>query len=293
MIKMFHKFIKKILPAIRIHSWGGFGSQLFALIIAGRLSKKAKYRRIRIIFHTSGVTERNLEIPQNWLERYEIEKIADFSNALSSNGIKRSTCLFKVFRQILRKFTQLLGIINSSNAEEDFRKIRPWILAIRGHYTQIHLTYAEIHTLMKHFELDNDKSVTRANAIHYRLGDLLILNEKSIIDPDRVLQIWKKHCKAELPLRIFSDGNSSQFEKVWKSVEGPPRFEFQMLSPIETIQSCYRAEEFIGTNAKLSLWIAIFRIATTSRPTYIPIEINHQLITLLGLQGLENSIHVY
>lgn len=293
MIKVFHKLIEKLLPAIRIHSWGGFGSQLFALIIAERLSKKTKFRHIRIIFHTSGVTERNLEIPMNWLDRFEIEEIADFRHQFPSNGVMESRISFQVFRNIFRKIMLSLGTLNSSNAEEDFRRIRPWIMSVRGHYTQIQLTDADIQGLMKNFDLDGDKSMVTANAIHYRLGDLLNLDEKSIVNPDRVLQIWKNHLKAELPLQIFSDGDRIEFEKVWKSVEGPMSFEFHMLSPIETIQSCFRAEQFIGTNSKLSLWIAIFRIVRTSRPTYIPIEIQHLLTTLLDLQGSENSIHLY
>jgi len=286
-------FHVKLLPAIRIHSWGGFGSQLFALIIADRLSRRTKLRSIRIIFHTSGVTERKLEIPKNWLRKFEIEEIADFHQQSPLKKAVARRGFFQVSRQRFKRFMQMIGITNSSNSEEEFKNIRPWIISVRGHYTQIRLTEDEIHGLMKYFELGMGGLRVNANAIHYRLGDLMKLDEKGIVSPARVLNIWKNHMRDGLPLQIFSDGNRTEFEKVWKSVEGPTNFEFHMLSPIRTIQSCCRVEQFIGTNAKLSLWIAIFRFATKSGPTFIPVEIQHQLRTLLDLQGTENSIYVY
>ena len=72
-MSVFRGLTLKILPRVRVHSWGGFGSQLFAMIIAERLIAKKGLRQIMIVFHTSGVTERELEIPKSWLDRFRIE----------------------------------------------------------------------------------------------------------------------------------------------------------------------------------------------------------------------------
>ena len=51
-----------ILPALRVHSWGGFGSQLFAAHAILRIQKLFPYRRIKVIIHSSGVTKRTKEV---------------------------------------------------------------------------------------------------------------------------------------------------------------------------------------------------------------------------------------
>ena len=43
-MSVFKELALKILPRVRVHSWGGFGSQLFAMIIAERLIAKAEVR---------------------------------------------------------------------------------------------------------------------------------------------------------------------------------------------------------------------------------------------------------
>ena len=54
--------LNTLLPNLRIHSWGGLGSQLFAAHIVLRLKQQYPGRRVRVIVHTSGVTKRYTEL---------------------------------------------------------------------------------------------------------------------------------------------------------------------------------------------------------------------------------------
>ena len=47
---------------LRIHSWGGLGSQLFALSLIFDLVRKFPKKRIELIHHTAGVTRRLFEV---------------------------------------------------------------------------------------------------------------------------------------------------------------------------------------------------------------------------------------
>jgi len=68
---------------IRVHCWGGFGSQIFACVIAKRLASLFPARKIVLIFHSSGVTRRTLEIPKGFTGDFTVLTQDDFrtSNA--------------------------------------------------------------------------------------------------------------------------------------------------------------------------------------------------------------------
>lgn len=288
-MSIFKELALKILPGVRVHSWGGFGSQLFAMIVAERLVAKKKLRQITIIFHTSGVTKRELEIPKSWLAKFRIEQVADYHPQSPRNWELQRKSLFVVIREGLKVVLSLIGFTATSNTEKEFLDLRPWVLSIRGHYTRIHLTEPEIDELLMKFGLSNATQSIKETAIHYRLGDLITLKSKGIIAPNRIIQAWKKGMTTELPLKIFSDGTRQDFEGVWQEVQGPANYEFYSLSPIQTIQSCFKVQEFLGTNAKLSLWVAVLRSGISMKKTLIPNEIRLQLETLLQNQTHSKS----
>ena len=290
---MFTIFRSRVFPAIRIHTWGGFGSQLFALVIAERLQSKLRFRRIKIIFHTSGVTERKLEIPELWLKRFQVVIIEDFPNQSREDLTADKNIYFLEIRQKLKFFLLKLGLTATSNSEFEFSNLKPWVLSIRGHYTSINLKDYEILELMTKFELSTDTPQQSVIAIHYRLGDLLKLAEKGFINPNRIIKTLKSSMEIDLPLKVFSDSSQDDFKKLWHEAKGPDVCRFCNLSPIQTIQSCFNAKEFLGTNSKLSLWIALFRSQASRYPTFVPTEIQHQINNLLILQTSSNCIDFY
>ena len=54
--------MQRFLPPLRIHSWGGLGSQLFAIALAEELKVIFPKRSFKIVLHTGGVTRRLPEI---------------------------------------------------------------------------------------------------------------------------------------------------------------------------------------------------------------------------------------
>lgn len=52
----------KLMPPLKIHCWGGVGSQLYALAVYERLLVRMPNRKIIIVFHSFGVTERIFEL---------------------------------------------------------------------------------------------------------------------------------------------------------------------------------------------------------------------------------------
>ena len=69
--------ILRFLPALRVHSWGGFGSQLFTAYVVLKLQKQFTNRRIKVVVHTSGVTRRVSEFDFETLgvEMIQVETI--------------------------------------------------------------------------------------------------------------------------------------------------------------------------------------------------------------------------
>ena len=287
------KFEFRFAPSINVHVWGGFGSQLFALIIAERLQIKTRLRRIKIIFHSSGVTERKLEIPEIWLEQFKVEIRDDYRDRSLNQGVRDSNLNISKIVKRIKNILITSGLTATSNSEKAFSELKPWVVSIRGHYTELQLRESEIRNLMDRFELSADTTPLNEVAIHYRLGDLLKLEAKGFIHPQRIIETWQNQMNNDLPLHIFSDSTNDDLKKIWQKAEGPKEFEFSNLSPIRTIQSCFNAEEFLGTNAKLSLWIALFRLAASRDSTFIPIEIRNQFNALSCKLISAYKINVY
>ena len=68
-----------LLPVLKIHSWGGFGSQLFTAYVILKVQKRYPGRRIKVIVHTSGVTRRVSEFEFAKLGA-KVVQVEDFEN---------------------------------------------------------------------------------------------------------------------------------------------------------------------------------------------------------------------
>ena len=56
--------VLQLVPSIKVHCWGGFGSQLFALALCNELKTKFPTRKLILILHSSGVSKRVPEIQE-------------------------------------------------------------------------------------------------------------------------------------------------------------------------------------------------------------------------------------
>ena len=269
--------LKRLLPAIKVHSWGGFGSQLFALLQYRNLDALYPGRRIVLVFHSSGVTRRGVEIQLflssiSWcfVDDFQ-EKEPDDSEKDYSNKVKKvKSAMFGAVKQ----FLLFIGVLIELESRQEIRRAKPWLLSVRGHYSYFKYDESLFLKLLNDFE---DKiefyyvqdCANDALVIQYRLGDLTTLESKTFIDPKLIRQVIEKVVAKETSqpqIHILTD-SLDYLSKLnfGKSIN----FTSSCLDPIETVIVGVRAKYFIGTASKLSLWIGIFR-ALAGKETYLP-----------------------
>jgi hypothetical protein len=178
-----------------------------------------------------------------------------------------------------------IGVIARLNDEADFDSISPFLTEVRGHYTRINLDMEEIHWILNSLDLSDFSNISISSpytAMHLRLGDLLTLKSKSHIDLDRLMQS-KKFFSDSRKLLIYSDSKSEEVLQVIENRFNEVDIEVLHLETLKVIASCLHAEVFVGTNSKISLWIAILRLTVGSgSSTVMPRDLAKQVRSLLS-----------
>lgn len=283
-------------PKIQVHSWGGFGSQIFACIAARRISQLFPMRGVVLHFHTSGVTRRLLELPKQFTYPFSVEILDDFRAGIKSETSYRRINPLFLFRRFLAFLLVNLGFITRVNNELDFTRIKPWLLQVRGHYTQLSLTKAEIEWLVGKLVKDEHSGQSKTQdelVLHLRLGDLMTLKNKSFIDPGRLTRILRENSNSK-ELIVYTDGSEDDAMSVIGSIAQEMRISVRNNTTTDTIRECLECSIFVGTNSKISLWIAVLRTQIhTAKKTYIPKEISSQFNTLMKDFSKNSSLLVY
>ena len=283
--------MKILFFPISVHCWGGLGSQLFAWAIVEKLKIKFPNRRVRIILHTSGVTERFSEI--DFLSNeLTIKKISDFKSLTNGSRLfgKLSKALF------------ISGMISNSNSDIEFESLKPWVLMLRGHYSYQSLSTEIIYGLLKKYTDLNNESISPFNSqiegtlgIHYRLGDLLSLNTKSIISPDQVGNSLL-FCLGQNKINqiILCSDSISQALALLSPFMTDKYVVAPKASILETIKILVECQYFIGTNSKISIWIILFRkVLDPNSFASIPLEMHTQIHQNIADSNLLNNIKYY
>ena len=272
--------ILRFLPALRVHSWGGFGSQLFTAYVVLKLQKQFPNRRIKVLIHTSGVTKRVSEFDFETLGVKMIQ-VEDYKATEAQNGMHRAhgaySCnLPQIIRGHLYQILQWLRLVQSANTDLSFNLISLWTLSIRGHYTRLSLDESFVESLYDALLSKESPSITQKNAVvvHYRLGDLLNLEEKQPINVDRIEGVLKELSVQKNHLVLLSDSNEAEIAEFLKSSIILKFCKPSNYGPKKTLRFCIDAESFIGTGAKISLWAAIFRYFVHEKESFLPTELN-------------------
>lgn len=259
--------MSSLMPAVRIHCWGGFGSQLFAILQYWNLQRRFPGRKLLLIIHTSGITRRDIEV-QPLLKNIPFKVADDFdgqkgpaTNQLNSpNKIEAIKAKLYV---LIKAFIKTAGLLSDLENTKAYNSIKPWLLSVRGHYTRYPFSSADV---LKLYEVISsvdgeglgEKSLAGVLTIQYRLGDLLNLPEKGFVDPKLLLSITdsvseKSHTSKTI---LLTDSPAEAKHLLDTSNRN---WEVANLSPIATIKICVNSSEFIGTNSKISFWITVFR----------------------------------
>ena len=272
-------FLNSLLsPTITIHSWGGFGSQLFTAYLVLKLQHYHPKRRLRVVVHTSGVTRRDSELDFRVLGVEMIEK-DDFSPKIDTVDIKFnnvSQYFSRKIKNLGKKSMLKLGFLCTLNDDRILSSIKPWTISIRGHYTQMSFdpsSIAQLYSLIRLPEY-SDLQNRYGLVIHYRLGDLLYIEQKDPIEPQRIGLVVNQIAHTSHGSILLTDSDPLESRAYIHSIPMLNEVEIENLPPRSTLMTCVHANDFVGTNAKLSLWSAVFRQFLFNKNSFLPVELS-------------------
>ena len=271
--------ILRFFPAIRVHSWGGFGSQLFTAYVVLKLQRKFPNRRIKVVIHTSGVTRRISEFDFETLG-VKMVQVEDYKGAEVRDSLHKAHPLYSrriitLIKEILSHALKWLRLVQNANTDLSFSLISLWTFSLRGHYTRLTLDESIVEALHHAIFLNKSNFIMETNnlVVHYRLGDLLSLDEKQPIDFHRVegiLKTLKVHSKHSVVLSDSEDEDLAEFLKESEILKFSKTSNYD---PNMTLRLCIGAEKFVGTGSKISLWAAVFRYFVHGKLSSLPVEL--------------------
>ena len=271
----------KGIPKIRVHSWGGLGSQLFALASAFQMHQRFPRRKIQLWVHSAGVTKRSLELELS-LDWLEILYVNDFRVSTYTTEVDSLRSSFD-FRKTLKNFLILLGFINSANNDSEFERIKPWLRSLRGHYSHREVDSKSLDFLAEILKIDlSGESNGHSVGVHYRLGDLLTLDSKTSISEMYLIQVLRdltEHNEAR-NIDVFTDSKTEALNRL-RFFE--PNLSVSTLDTLETIRILTNYQNFVGTNSKVSIWITLFRLySKPNSKTFLPESSREEVSRLTG-----------
>ena len=274
-------------PPISVHCWGGLGSQLFTLLLVNKLTTKFPMRRIKIVFHSGGVTKRLPEILP-LVENFSSKTIDDFKfegnrvRKSKSSSIIVSSLIHDFVSGFAKKFLILFGFLSSCDNNAELFRTKPWVLSVRGHYSYLEVDHEFVDRVYREalgmFAKPNShlKNIHNTLCIHYRLGDLIALGSKAPTSPLRLSSVVDR-INYGLPVLILSDSPQIAAQRLG-GLNANNEFFSAETSPWDAILHPVNAKIFVGTSSKISYWISIFRAClTNTENTHMPIEDKIQL----------------
>ena len=263
---------------LRIHCWGGFGSQLNALGFALEIKRRALNRKLILVFHTGGVTRRDLEIQDLIPNSISWEVVDDFENELKLSKRVRKT------RKFLSKILFFSRVIVIPSGNADLAKIKPWTISSRGHYSYFNFSPPVLSELANSLRL-LESSYNSPLVLHYRLGDLLAL-DKGFTDSEEICRV--AHGFKKNGWLVLTDSPAAARNILSDNTLGVSFDSFLSLSPKQVIQIGFSSEVFIGTSSKISIWIALFRIHANRGSTFLPSGLQNRTLDFLTSDNLIN-----
>jgi hypothetical protein len=269
--------ILHLFPKIRIHSWGGFGSQLNALGLAYNLSNKFPKRRIELIFRTGGEHKAIYELNDLKLNEFEVtfKKIED-------RIIRDVSPFHNTNLNVVKKFIKLnlikFGLYATCESKSEFDSIKPWVLVVRGSYNLLP-TKEFISFLYKKLDYRVGKLSASDVIVHYRLGDLMTLVTKSPINEEILFQqlnsaMKSRSIKSCTILSSDPDYATLKFKELKSSMDISSRY----ATPMDVLKMGFASKVFLGTNSKISMWVVFVRINQGLKNNYLPASLKNIFI---------------
>jgi len=282
-------FLNKL--TLKIHCWGGLGSQLLALNYYLRVQELYPRKRIILVLHTGGITARNSEIDflSNKINLLKVDDYRAGSNDKQSHTTD-SNSIFNFVKASIKPLANNFRFVITD--DKKVLKVKFWTFSVRCTYTSNILRKQDIVHMADILGITSNSAEQNFTGVHYRMGDLPTLKPSALVPLDSISKIINDLNKAGAVIdkvRIYSDSiidNSNlqlpkEIDSEWKSVD-----------TLQTISELSKAQYFIGTSSKVSLWVAIFRWAlNTPGDVYLPTSIISQFDQLTNIDR-SSSVHI-
>jgi hypothetical protein len=238
---------------LKIHTWGGFGSQIYGLALAKEI-RKSSGRRINLVLHTGGVTERQAEISSTD-HHILISHKYDYSSTVPNRAfINKARWGRRIIKTILLK---MRIVMDDSNLHSKL-SVKPWTRTLRGHYTSLSFSRSTLLEIADEVSIPTEKSALFPKfdiLVHYRLGDLLTLASKSPIDTkcfafleDLAGDIYVVSDSPEIASRTLSE-TLNRTVKPLLSRGG-----------WDVVSLALTSKYFVGSSSKVSDWAILYRL---------------------------------
>lgn len=236
-----------------------------ALALVLDLQNSYPTRDFQLVFHTSGITRRILEI-QYFLSDIKFIEIDDFSS------IKLDSKKPSLVKNFMKTFLNATRIVATDPGTKSIPRIYLWTRSIRGHYSYRPIKAETVLFIIDRMRNSFAHPKTASIFVHYRLGDLMNLDSKTFIPPETINTLIDEALKkiGGIPSILIATENPQEAKKMIVSPANS-LLEFETYDPFQTIFLGLESKIFIGTNSKLSLWIALMRsYLSNSAYTYLP-----------------------
>ena len=274
-------FLNKL--TLKIHCWGGLGSQLLALNYYLRVQELYPRKRIILVLHTGGITARNSEIDflSNKINLLKVDDYRAGSNDKQSHTTD-SNSIFNFVKASIKPLANNFRFVITD--DKKVLKVKFWTFSVRCTYNSNILRKQDIVHMADILGITSSSAEQNFTGVHYRMGDLPTLKPSALVPLDSISKIINDLNKAGAVIdkvRIYSDSiidNSNlqlpkEIDSEWKSVD-----------TLQTISELSKAQYFIGTSSKVSLWVAIFRWALNAAgDVYLPSSIMNQFDQLTNI----------
>ena len=278
---------------------------MYAWALFERLQVKFPNKKFKLIFHTGGVTKRLPDL-ESLFAKSEKDFVQDFESSKNSNSSKSPNKKLinptkKSFIGATKKVLMSTGFMASANNELEFSKLKPWVISVRGHYSELRIDLETILLMKTRADINggnfsvNIEQNKDLDVLHYRLGDLLSLAEKSPIDTKRITNaIQEAKAGTTRDLWVLSDSPSQAVELLKRE---DPQIKIKIddgsLNAWQTLMAMSNANIFIGTSSKLSIWATIFRaLLLDEAQSHISSEVKHHVVANLAEPEL-SGVHFY
>jgi hypothetical protein len=216
--------------------------------------------------------------------KYQYEE--DFRPRSEASENISSQSKFDLSKALIR-FLTLLGLLAYCNDDNSTKKISPWVLSIRGHYSYRNISAKFLIRFAERCQILNETLIPDLNetcVTHYRLGDLLTITEKKPVS-ERAIATEYFRIRNEMSFRklvVFSDSPSEARERFLSLIEDEMLVMDSKTSLV--IANAIQTKYFIGTSSKISFWIAGIRAVVYQNYSSLPFKNVDQYRNLSGEQ---------